>query len=141
MENSAALKILIADDERDILEIMAKKILEAGYQVTTAQDGEEALAKIKSEDPDVILLDLNMPKLDGFGVLKRIRESPPSPKWQPVIIISARTDLDDMKKGFSLEADHYIPKPCNITDVLKGIKLMINLIPQRKLSEEGEKDR
>ena len=80
-----------------------------------------------------------MPKMDGFAVLKNIREKPPTGKWQPVIIISARTDLDDMKKGFSLEADHYITKPCNIADILKAIKLMTNLIPQRKSPEEGEK--
>lgn len=133
-------KVLIADDEMDVLEIVAKKIRQAGYEVVTAKDGEEALVKIKSEDPDVILLDLNMPKMDGFTILKNIREHPPSKKWQPVIIISARTDLDDMKQGFSLEADHYIPKPCNITDILKGIRLMLNLIPQRKSPGEGEKE-
>jgi DNA-binding response OmpR family regulator len=139
MKNDGTLKILMADDEPDILNIMAKKVAQAGYTVITAGDGEEALAKINSEHPDVILLDLNMPKMDGFTVLKYIRENPPSAKWQPVIIVSARTELDDMKKGFSLEADHYIPKPCNVTDILKGIRLMVNLIPQRKTKEESEK--
>jgi DNA-binding response OmpR family regulator len=138
-ENAPNYKILMADDEPYILEIMAKKIAQAGYKVVTAPDGEEALAKIKSEDPDIILLDLNMPKMDGFEVLKNLRENPPSKKWQPVIIISARTDLDDMKKGFSLEADHYLTKPCNVPDILKAIRLMINLIPQRKSKEEGDK--
>lgn len=140
MENPDSLKILMADDEPDVLDIMAKKVAQAGYIVITAHDGEEALAKIKNEHPDVILLDLNMPKMDGFTVLKHIRENPPGPKWQPVIIVSARTELDDMKQGFSLEADHYIPKPCNVTDILKGIRLMVNLIPQRKSIEEGEKE-
>ena len=140
MQNPDHLKVLMADDEAEILTIMAKKVAQAGYEVVTAKDGEEALAKIKSENPDVILLDLTMPKVDGFTVLKHIRENPSSSKWQPVIIISARNELDDMKKGFSLEADHYIPKPCNITDILKGIRLMVDLIPHRKSKDEGEKE-
>ena len=141
MENTDSFKILIADDERDILEIMAKRIAQAGYTVITAHDGQEALDKVRSENPDIILLDLTMPKLDGFMVLKSLRENPPTSKWQPVIIVSARTELNDMKQGFSLEADHYLTKPCNIGDILKAIKLMINLITQRKSKEESESGR
>lgn len=131
-----SIKILIADDEKDILEIMAKKVAAEGYTVVTAHDGEEAWEKIKSESPDVILLDLTMPKMDGLDVLKNLRQSPPSNKWQPVIIVSARRDLEDMEKGLSLEADHYITKPCNVADIIKGIKLMVSLIPQRKSKAE-----
>ena len=141
MKNAETLKVLMADDEPDVLEIMAKKVRQAGYTVVTASNGEEALAKIRSESPDVILLDLNMPKMDGFMVLKNLRENPTGSKWQPVIIVSARNELDDMKEGFSLEADHYITKPCNVTDILKAIRLMVNLIPQRKTAEESEKDK
>ena len=126
------IKVLIADDEKDVLEIMEKKVAAAGYQVVTAMDGEEAWEKIKTESPDVILLDLTMPKVDGLTVLKNLRENPPSVKWQPVIIISARDELDDMKKGFSLEADHYITKPCDMGVVLRSIRLMVSLIPIRK---------
>ncbi|MCA9408063.1 MAG: response regulator [Candidatus Omnitrophica bacterium] len=126
------IKILMADDEEDILGIMAKKIAAEGYEVVTAKDGREAWEKIEAEDPDVVLLDINMPELDGFQVLKKLRENPPSTKWQPVIIISARRELDDLKKGYSLEADHYITKPCQVSDILKAIKLMLNLKSQRK---------
>lgn len=122
----------MADDEEDILGIMAKKIAAEGYEVVTAKDGREAWEKIEAEDPDVVLLDINMPELDGFQVLKKLRENPPSTKWQPVIIISARRELDDLKKGYSLEADHYITKPCQVSDILKAIKLMLNLKSQRK---------
>jgi len=127
-----SLKILMAEDEPDVLNIMAKKIEAAGYDVVPAKDGEEAWSKIQSELPDVILLDLNMPKMDGFEVLKKLREHPPSPKWQPVIIISARTELDDVKRGISLEAEHYLMKPCSVEDILKSIRLMAILIPQHK---------
>ena len=134
------IKVLLADDEKDVLEIMAKKIAKEGYTVVTAKDGQEAWEKIKSESPDVILLDLTMPKMDGFEVLKNLRENPPSDKWQPVIIVSARRELEDMQKGLSMEADHYITKPCNMTDIIKGIKLMISLIPQRKSKKQLEKE-
>jgi len=131
-------KILIADDEKDILEVMEKKISQAAYTVVTAKDGEEAWMKIVKESPDVIVLDLTMPRLDGLDLLKRLRQNPPSTKWQPVIIVSARGELEDMKRGFDLEADHYITKPCSMEAVLNGIKLMLNLIPQRKSKLEME---
>lgn len=134
------IKILLADDEPDIRDVMAKKIAQEGYTVIVAEDGQEAWEKIKKEDPDVILLDLNMPKLDGFEVLRNVRENSPSTKWQPVVIISGRTELEDMQKGFSLEADHYITKPCHIADVLKAIQLMLALIPQRKSQKEMDSD-
>ena len=130
------LKVLMADDEPDVLAIMAKKIKAAGYDVVTAADGQEAWDKIIVENPDVILLDITMPKLEGFEVLQRLRETPPSKKWQPVIIISAREELKDIQKGYSLEADHYLTKPCNIDDVLNGIRLMAQLIPQHKTPGE-----
>ena len=123
----------MADDEPEILEIMAKKVEMDGYTVIKANDGEEAWRKIKEESPDVILLDLTMPKRDGLDILKQLRETPPSPKWQPVIIVSARHELEDLHKGFALEADHYIAKPCKVVDILKAIKLMLSLIPQRKV--------
>lgn len=134
----ATVKVLIADDENDILDIMEKKIAQAGYTVVVAHDGEEAWEKIKNEVPDVIVLDLNMPKMDGLTVLKNLRENPPTKQWQPVIIVSARGELEDMQKGFSMEADHYITKPCNMDAVLNGIRLMVNLIPQRKSKFESE---
>ncbi len=128
----SVMKILVADDEQDVLDVMKKKIKKAGYEVILAKDGEEAWEKIKSDDPDILLLDLTMPKMDGLTVLKNLRESPPTKKWIPVIIVSARGELEDMKKGFNLEADHYLAKPCDMETVLKGIRLMASLIPQRK---------
>ena len=134
------IKVLVADDEKDVLEIMAKRVAREGFAVVTAADGQEAWDKIVAESPDVILLDLTMPKMDGFEVLKKLRENPPSSKWQPVIIVSARRELEDMQKGLSMEADHYITKPCNMNDIIKGIKLMISLIPQRKSKKEIESE-
>ena len=135
------IKILMADDERDILDIMAKKIAQEGYAVTIARDGQEALEKIISELPDVVVLDLSMPRMDGFGVLKNLREHPPCAKWIPVIIVSGQGELQDVHRGLSLEADHYLVKPCSVRDILKAIDLMVSLIPLRKSTDElGKKE-
>lgn len=129
-------KVLIADDEPDILEILGRKVSQEGYEVVTAKDGEDALKKIYKEAPDVILLDIIMPKKDGFAVLKELREHPLPDKWQPVIIVSALGDLENIKKGYNLEADYYLPKPCNFEAIIKGIKIMLNLAFSRKTKKE-----
>ncbi|MDP2940069.1 MAG: response regulator [Candidatus Omnitrophota bacterium] len=129
-------KVLIADDEPDVLEVLSKKISQEGYDVVTAEDGKEALDKIYKDSPDVILLDIRMPKMDGFAVLKELRENPKSKKWQPVIIISAVDDLENIKKGYNLEADYYLTKPCNFEAILNGIKIMLNLAVKHKTKKE-----
>jgi len=129
--SASPIKILIADDEDVVLEIMAKKIASQNYEVITAKDGLEAWGKIVSELPDIILLDLSMPKMDGWAVLSKLRHDPPTKRWQPVIIISAQNELENFRKGVDLEADHYLTKPCQMEDVLKAIRLMLSLVPQR----------
>ena len=128
-----AIKVLIADDEEAILGILANKVAAQDYAVVTARDGQEAWDKIVSENPDVIILDIAMPKMDGWSVLHKLRSEPPSKKWQPVIIVSALGEMDNVQKGLDLEADHYLTKPCRIEDVLKGIRLMVSLIPVRNV--------
>lgn len=122
----------MAEDEPEVLDVMSKKIASQGYAVVTAKDGEEAWDKIQKESPDVILLDLIMPKKNGFEVLKRVRECSTVQKWQPVIIVSAKKELQDLQQGYALEADHYIAKPCQMEDILKTIRLMVSLIPQHE---------
>lgn len=129
-----AYKILVVDDEKDIIETLQARFVKEGYEVSVAFDGEEALRKVKEDNPDVILLDLMLPKIDGFGVLKEVREKFRD-KWRPIIIISAQTELDSVKKSYNLEADHYLTKPCTMENVLRGIRTMISLIPLRKNSE------
>jgi len=134
------LKILMADDEPEILGIMAKRITQEGFDVISALDGQEAWEKIQSESPDIVLLDLNMPKMNGFEVLKALRDHPSPEKWQPVIIISTRGELEDIQKGLSLEAEHYLVKPCSVDNILKAIQLVAKLIPQHKSPSELEDD-
>lgn len=127
------VKILIADDEEVVRQIMARAVVSHGYEVIEACDGQEAWSKIVSDQPDVIVLDLNMPKMDGWAVLSQLRNNPPTKRWQPVIIVSGQGEFENIKKGRDLEADHYLVKPCRLDDILAAIRLMLSLIPQRNL--------
>lgn len=127
----SAIKILIADDESTVLEIISKKIASAGYDVITAVDGKDAWEKIQKTNPDIVLLDLLMPEMDGISVLSKLRSNPPSQKWIPVIIISALGELSNIQKAYDLQADHYLIKPCKIEEILKSIRIMLSLIPLR----------
>ena len=126
-----AYKILVVDDDKDVVETLQNRLRREGYEVTIAYDGQEGLAKVASDDPDVILLDLMMPKLNGFEVLKSVREEH-SDKWRPVIIISAQVDLENLKKAYHMEADHYLVKPCTMENILRGIETMISLMAIRE---------
>jgi len=126
-----AFKLLVVDDDRAITDMLKQMLLNSGYDVAVAYDGEEALLKIKGENPDIIILDLMLPKLNGFEVLKIIREDARD-KWRPVIIISAKNELESVQKCYEMEADHYLTKPCPLERVLKGVETMISLIPARK---------
>ncbi|OGX24694.1 MAG: hypothetical protein A3J51_06055 [Omnitrophica WOR_2 bacterium RIFCSPHIGHO2_02_FULL_45_21] len=125
-----AYKLLVVDDNKDIVDTLQRRLTKEGYEVSVAYDGEEALQKVKEADPDIILLDLMMPKLNGFEVLKEVREKFKH-KWRPIIIISARDELESMQKCYSMEADHYLTKPCSIENILQGIRTMISLLSAR----------
>ncbi|MFH0935375.1 MAG: response regulator [Candidatus Omnitrophota bacterium] len=123
-------KLLVVDDEKDIADTLAKTLTREGYETVVAYDGEEALQELKAQNPDIIILDLIMPKLNGFDVLKEVREKYKD-KWRPVIIVSAQSDLESVKKGYGLEADHYLTKPCSVENILRGVRIMISLMPAR----------
>jgi len=125
-----AYKILVVDDEKDIVEAIKNRLQREDYEVAVAYDGEEALLQIKAINPDLLLLDLRMPKLNGFEVLKIVREKF-TDKWRPVIIISASNDLKSVKDCYAMEADHYLIKPCSVEDISKGVRIMLSLIPLR----------
>jgi DNA-binding response OmpR family regulator len=123
-------KLLLVDDDKEIIQTLQARLIKEGYAVAVAFDGEEALLKVKEENPDLILLDLTMPKLNGFEVLKEIRKKY-NDKWRPVIIISGKGDMESLKQSYGLEADHYLIKPCSIENILRSVETMISLIPLR----------
>ncbi|MBF0485961.1 MAG: response regulator [Candidatus Omnitrophica bacterium] len=124
-------KVLVADDEQSVTDVTVKRLKAAGFEAVGAYDGASAVELIKTENPDVVVLDLNMPRKDGFTVLKELRAITPPGRWVPVVIVSGRTELEDMRKGFDLEADHYLTKPCTVEEVVSAVRLMAGLIPLR----------
>jgi len=127
--------LLVVDDDQDIVSTLKERLSKEGYQVLVAFDGEEALQKVEQNDPDIILLDLMMPKINGFEVLKQVRQKY-SNKWRPVIVISAKDELDAVKECYKLEADHYLTKPVTMEKVLQGVQTMKSLIPIRRSKDE-----
>ena len=123
-------KILIVDDEKEVVETMRNYLERQGYEIFCAYDGEEAKSQVGPSNPDVILLDLIMPKCNGFEVLKWIREN--MQRRIPVVILSVKDKLDDIRKGYDFDADFYLPKPFTNHELLKGIKTVLSLNTFRK---------
>ena len=115
-----AARVLIVDDEPNVLLSLQFLMKNAGYDVRTARDGEEALAEIAREKPDILLLDVMMPKLDGFTVCQRLRADPAT-KVLPVIMLTARSRDVEREKGLSLGANDYITKPFSTTHLLESV--------------------
>lgn len=112
-------KILVVDDEPAIRELISEVLTIADYEFETANDGIEALNSIRRQKFDLIILDVNLPKLDGFTVLEKVRENAPT---QPIIMISARTEKDDVTHGLRLGADDYIRKPFSVEELLLRVE-------------------
>jgi DNA-binding response OmpR family regulator len=102
--------VLVAEDDADILALVDYRLERAGYDVLTATNGEEAADLAASECPDLAVLDIMMPRLDGYGVTRRIREDE-STSGIPVILLTARVQEADVARGFEAGADDYIKKP------------------------------
>ncbi len=113
-------KILLADDEKDIIEFLKYNLEIEGFEVLTAYDGNEALNKI-SQNPDLILLDIMMPKMDGFEVCRRIRQTSGFEKT-PVIFLTAKSGELDEIQGLELGANDYIKKPISPKKLIARVK-------------------
>jgi DNA-binding response OmpR family regulator len=101
------MKALVVDDDRVIADVLAFTLRREGFQVVQAHDGAAALRQWEQEQPDLIVLDVNLPKLDGFAVCQRIREEADT----PIILLTVRGEEDDIVRGLQLGADDYITKP------------------------------
>jgi DNA-binding response OmpR family regulator len=109
-EPSAIPLVLVADDDPDILTLVGFRLERAGYEVLPARDGEEALALALERQPDLAILDVMMPKLDGYEVTQRLRDNAAT-SGMPVILLTARVQEADITRGFEAGADDYIKKP------------------------------
>jgi DNA-binding response OmpR family regulator len=116
--------VLIVDDEPNILLSLQFLMKKSGYEVRTSKDGEEALAEIARAAPDLVLLDVMMPKVDGFSVCKMIRDNP---EWKDVriIMLTARGRDVEREKGLALGADDYITKPFSTADAIARVQAVL----------------
>ena len=117
-------KILMVEDEQDIREAVQARLKSRGYTVTLAADGEEGLRKVKSENPDLVLLDIVMPKLDGWQVLKAIRNDEAT-RELPVVMLTANRETSSLIESQSQKATDYLMKPFDIEKLLRFINRYI----------------
>lgn len=119
--NLSKYKILVVDDEKRMVRFIQLNLEQDGFQVVTAYNGKEALDQVRTQLPDLVLLDIMMPDIDGFEVLKKIREV----SDVPVIMLTAKGEEDDRVKGLELGADDYITKPFSPRELVSRIKAVL----------------
>src|SRR5438477_9689486 len=115
------MRILVVEDEVDLLSGLAKALREEGYAVDMAEDGEEGLYKAESWDYDAVVLDVMLPKLDGWAVLQKLRKT----KKTPVLMLTARDASRDRVRGLDSGADDYVVKPFDLAELLARLRALI----------------
>jgi signal transduction histidine kinase/DNA-binding response OmpR family regulator len=120
-------KILIADDYPDNVRLLSVRLRNEGYEHITAMDGEEALEKMRIEQPDLALLDVNMPRKDGFVVLKEMRSDPEIAHIPAIMITAARIGVKDVQEGLRLGADDYVTKPVDWRELAARIRAKLRV--------------
>lgn len=126
-------KILIVEDEKPIAEILRFNLEKEGYKVEVAHDGEQALSKVNQGPPDLVLLDVMLPKLDGFQVCRKIRES----FSMPILMLTAKEEEVDKVLGLEMGADDYITKPFGMRELLARVKANLRRIDISVTGKEG----
>lgn len=115
-------KILVVDDEEPISSYLQRKLTKLGYTVYTAEDGEKAIEQAFLNLPDIILLDVKLPKLSGIEVCKKLKSDEKTKKI-PVIMLSAKAQPDEIKEGLEAGAGRYLCKPVGFPDILREIRM------------------
>ena len=128
-------KVLIVDDEEHIVELLQFNLVNAGYKVITANNGLDALKKVKENKPDLLLLDLMLPGMDGLDVCKEIKRNKETSKTS-IIMLTAKSEELDKILGLELGADDYITKPFSIRELLARVKAVLRRSNSDEISEE-----
>ncbi|MDQ3855414.1 MAG: response regulator transcription factor [Chloroflexota bacterium] len=115
-----SLKVLIADDDADLLDILSFSLRREGFTVVGARDGQEALALVAAEQPDLVVLDVFMPRMDGFEVCRRLRLE----SSIPIIMLTARGDDEHIVHGLELGADDYVTKPYSPRELIARVRAL-----------------
>lgn len=117
-------RILVVEDERDLRDVLTYNLKREGYQVLSAGDGREALEKAGDRAPDLILLDLMLPDLDGLEVCRRVRQDPQLGST-PIIMVTAKADEADVVLGLGVGADDYLAKPFSVKELIARVKAVL----------------
>lgn len=115
------MKVLLVDDDVDLLDLMSYALRREGYTILTAADGQQALRRYEAEQPDIILLDANLPKLNGFEVCRRIRHASET----PIIMLTSRDEEEDVLRGLQLGADDYVTKPFSPKQLVARMRTLL----------------
>jgi DNA-binding response OmpR family regulator len=124
MESDSAPTILVADDEEDLRELVTYRLTRSGYQVIGAGDGLQALELAAERTPDLMVLDVMMPKLDGYELTRRVRAEA-ALRSIPVILLTARSQESDIDRGFEVGADDYLKKPFNPDELVARVRAVL----------------
>ncbi|MGQ9604470.1 MAG: response regulator transcription factor [bacterium] len=117
-------KILVVQDKKETLASVSLYMKMAGFEVLTADNGEKALELLREEKPSLVILDLVLPKIDGWHVCEQLRQDPAT-KNIPVIILTARTQIEDKLRGFGIGADDYVTKPFSLRELVARVKRVL----------------
>jgi two-component system alkaline phosphatase synthesis response regulator PhoP len=131
-------KILVVDDERQIVKLVEINLKKHGYAVVCAYDGVEALEKVESEKPDMLVLDVMMPRMNGFDVLKRLQANPDT-EHIPVIMLTAKAQDADIFTGWQAGVSSYLTKPFNPREVLTFVERIFESMDHPETELEGDK--
>lgn len=121
--------LLVVDDEPEINKLVARIFEKRGYRVTTALDGAEALAAVKRDRPDLIMLDLNLPKIDGWEVCRQLKSDPATKSIPIIMLTAAHANVDDAQIGLGLGADEYVAKPFVKAVLLHNVERLLGREP------------
>ncbi len=116
--------ILVVDDEKDIAELVAYNLEREGYRVAKAYDGHQALQYLKENRPDLVILDLMLPGINGFEICRLIRKKPET-EGLPIIMLTAKSDSVDKIMGLEIGADDYLTKPFNVRELLARVRAVL----------------
>lgn len=132
-------KILIIDDDLDTLRLVGLMLQRQGYQISAATNGQQGLEKAFEEDPDLILLDVMMPDMDGYEVTRRLRQNP-STLETPILMFTAKTQLDDKVTGFEVGANDYLTKPTHPSELQARVKTLLARVGDKKTHMSSASD-
>ncbi len=125
------MKILVVDDEENIRKLVHYNLILDGYDVIMAVDGKEGLEKAIQEKPDLILLDIMMPEMDGLEVCSRLKKNPET-RDIPIFMLSAKGQMQDLEDAFEMGADNYITKPFDVDKLSEIIQFKLNKMKEKK---------